>query len=75
MQQCKSNPKPLFVGWEEEEETPMEAWSGAMHRLVAPQGHLLVVTCCFDAAEVTDALAQCDSMFAEDYTQTLTIKT
>jgi len=65
---------PLFPGWEEEEETPMEAWSGAMHLLVAPQGHLLVVTCCFDAAEVTDALAQCDSMFAEEWSFVLTAR-
>ena len=60
--------KPLSMEslMEENEETPLELWSGSMHRLIAPGGFLLVVTCCFRVDEVAAVLERCDSMFAED---------
>lgn len=50
---------------EEEEDTPLELWSGSMHRLTAPGGYLVVVTCCFSTEEVTGALGCSDSLFAQ----------
>ena len=37
-----------------------------MHRLTAPEGYLLIITCCFEPEEISAALDTCDSLFASD---------
>ena len=43
----------------------MQEWAHSMHRLLSPNGYLLIISCCFDSVEVKTALDASDSMFAE----------
>lgn len=62
--ELRSKPKPAWN--EDPEDTPLEEWSQSMHRLLAPNGYLLIVSCCFHHTEIQNALDTADSMFAED---------
>jgi len=52
---------------DDENVTPVQAWCDSMYRLLAPGGLLLLLSCCFPAEEVQDALQRSESMFADGF--------